>query len=100
MHHSLSRRYAILAPNVLPKGFVDARAATEKLMEATKLDEGEYRLGFTKVCESYSLSTTWPPPFLPGSLAPPYSAFVCLYLECIIAVGLAGRDDSREKIKA
>lgn len=42
-------RYAILAANVLPKGFVDARAATEKLMDAIKLDEGEYRLGFTKV---------------------------------------------------
>lgn len=36
---------------MLPKGFVDARAATEKLMDAIKLDEGEYRLGFTKVRE-------------------------------------------------
>lgn len=50
------RRYTILAPNALPKGFVDARAATEKLLEATKLDDGEYRLGFTKV--RFLLSST------------------------------------------
>ncbi|XP_077527350.1 myosin heavy chain isoform X42 [Haemaphysalis longicornis] len=49
IYPDFKQRYAILAPNVLPKGFVDARAATEKLMEATKLDEGEYRLGFTKI---------------------------------------------------
>lgn len=49
------RRYTILAPNALPKGFVDARAATEKLLEATKLDDGEYRLGFTKVRFLFSL---------------------------------------------
>ncbi|KAH6942300.1 hypothetical protein HPB50_003324 [Hyalomma asiaticum] len=47
--HPLPWSYTILAPNVLPKGFVDARAATEKLMDAIKLDEGEYRLGFTKI---------------------------------------------------
>lgn len=44
-----SRRYTILAPNALPKGFVDARAATEKLLEATKLDTSEFQLGLTKV---------------------------------------------------
>lgn len=34
---------------------MDARAATEKLLEATKLDDGEYRLGFTKVRFLFSL---------------------------------------------
>ncbi|XP_037571715.1 myosin heavy chain, muscle-like isoform X16 [Dermacentor silvarum] len=49
IYPDFKQRYAILAANVLPKGFVDARAATEKLMDAIKLDEGEYRLGFTKI---------------------------------------------------
>lgn len=64
-------RYAILAPNVLPKGFVDARAATEKLMDAIKLDEGEYRLGFTKVRE-----INVPPYTFPSSSTSPL-LFLC-----------------------
>ncbi|CAG2118958.1 unnamed protein product, partial [Medioppia subpectinata] len=41
--------YTILAPTILPKGFVDAKVATEKLVKATNIDEGEYRLGNTKI---------------------------------------------------
>ncbi|CAG2167136.1 unnamed protein product, partial [Oppiella nova] len=41
--------YTILAPTILPKGFVDAKLATEKLVKATNIDEGEYRLGNTKI---------------------------------------------------
>ncbi|GFV63845.1 myosin heavy chain, striated muscle [Trichonephila clavipes] len=41
--------YTILAPNCLPNGFIDAKAATEKLCEAIKLDSTDFRLGLTKV---------------------------------------------------
>ncbi|EEC00524.1 myosin heavy chain, skeletal muscle or cardiac muscle, putative [Ixodes scapularis] len=49
IYPDFKQRYTILAPNALPKGFVDARAATEKLLEATKLDTSEFQLGLTKI---------------------------------------------------
>ena len=42
-------RYTILAPNVVPQGFVDGKVVTEKVLGALQLDENEYRLGHTKV---------------------------------------------------
>lgn len=50
-----SHRYTILAPTILPKGFVDAKVASEKLVKATNIDEGEYRFGHTKVIMFNSL---------------------------------------------
>ncbi|XP_054718745.1 myosin heavy chain, muscle-like isoform X3 [Uloborus diversus] len=49
VYPDFKHRYTILAPNILPKGFVDAKQATEKLCEAIKLDSNAYRLGLTKV---------------------------------------------------
>lgn len=42
-------RYTILAPTVLPKGFVDAKVATQKICEAIQLDENDHKIGHTKV---------------------------------------------------
>jgi len=38
-----------LAPNVIPAGFVDGKAVTEKVLLALALDANDYRLGHTKV---------------------------------------------------
>ena len=38
-------RYSILAPNVIPRGFVDGRVVTEKVLEYLQTDPSEYRLG-------------------------------------------------------
>lgn len=43
----------ILAPTIIPKGFVDARQITEKLINAVNIDEQEYRFGNTKVSFCY-----------------------------------------------
>lgn len=42
-------RYTILAPTALPKGFVDAKVATQKITEAIQLDENDHKIGHTKV---------------------------------------------------
>ena len=42
-------RYSILAPNVIPPGFVDGKVASEKILAAVQLDQNDYRLGHTKV---------------------------------------------------
>lgn len=42
-------RYSILAPNVIPQGFVDGKVASEKILAAVQLDQNDYRLGHTKV---------------------------------------------------
>jgi len=39
----------ILAASEVPKGFVDAKVATEKILKAINLDTNEYRFGHTKV---------------------------------------------------
>jgi len=41
-------RYSILAPNVIPPGFVDGKVASEKVLAALNLGD-QYRLGHTKV---------------------------------------------------
>lgn len=41
-------RYSILAPNVIPPGFVDGKVASEKVLAALNLGDN-YRLGHTKV---------------------------------------------------
>merc|ERR1712098_824456 len=43
------QRYSILAASAIPTGFVDAKVASEKLVEALQLDENEFRIGHTKV---------------------------------------------------
>lgn len=45
----LSDRYSILAPNVIPQGFVDGKVVTEKVITALQLDQNEFRLGHTKI---------------------------------------------------
>jgi len=42
-------RYSILAPNVIPAGFVDGKVVTEKVLNALQMDQNDYRLGHTKV---------------------------------------------------
>ncbi|TKS91616.1 Myosin-16 [Collichthys lucidus] len=43
------QRYYILNPNVIPKGFVDNKKASELLLSSVGLDNMEYRIGHTKV---------------------------------------------------
>ncbi|KAM6957857.1 myosin-16-like [Aplochiton taeniatus] len=43
------QRYYILNPNVIPKGFVDNKKASELILGTTGLDNMEYRIGHTKV---------------------------------------------------
>lgn len=50
------RRYYILNPNVIPKGFVDSKKASELLLSSVGLDNMEYRIGHTKVHRCYD----WP----------------------------------------
>ena len=45
----LMSSYTILAPTVLPKGFVDAKEATIKVIKEIALDENDFRFGHTKV---------------------------------------------------
>jgi len=40
--------YSILAPNVIPSGFVDGKVASEKILAALELGDN-YRIGHTKV---------------------------------------------------
>lgn len=46
---SIACSYTILAPTVLPKGFVDAKEATIKVVKEIALDDNDYRFGHTKV---------------------------------------------------
>ena len=41
--------YSILAPNAIPQGFVEAKEASAKVLEALQLDADKYKLGHTKV---------------------------------------------------
>jgi hypothetical protein len=53
----LTIRYTILAPTAVPKGFVDAKQATEKVIDAIQLDSNDFRYGFTKASNlSFDLS--------------------------------------------
>ncbi|XP_022251923.1 myosin heavy chain, muscle-like [Limulus polyphemus] len=50
IYPDFKHRYTILAPNAVPKGaFVDAKHATEKVLEDIQLEANDYRLGHTKV---------------------------------------------------
>merc|ERR1719402_1335617 len=43
------QRYTIIAASAIPAGFIDAKVACAKLIEALQLDENEFRIGHTKV---------------------------------------------------
>ncbi|XP_040918611.1 myosin-16-like [Toxotes jaculatrix] len=43
------QRYYILNPNVIPKGFVDNKKASELILSSIGLDNMEYRIGHSKV---------------------------------------------------
>ncbi|XP_030646524.1 myosin-16-like [Chanos chanos] len=43
------QRYYILNPNIIPKGFVDNKKASEMILGSIGLDNMEYRIGHTKV---------------------------------------------------
>ena len=49
IYSEFKQRYSILAPNAIPKGFVDAKKATENIIRDTQLSDELYRLGITKV---------------------------------------------------
>ena len=43
------QRYEILCPHVIPKGFMDAKLACEKMIKDLELDENLYRVGQSKL---------------------------------------------------
>ncbi|CAF1111435.1 unnamed protein product [Rotaria sp. Silwood1] len=49
IYAEFKQRYSILAPNAIPKGFVDAKKSTENILKDIALSEELYRLGTTKV---------------------------------------------------
>jgi myosin heavy chain 6/7 len=49
LYPEFKQRYSILAPNAIPKGFVDATKATGAILKEIALNEELYRLGNTKV---------------------------------------------------
>ncbi|CAF0997372.1 unnamed protein product [Adineta steineri] len=49
IYAEFKQRYSILAPNAIPKGFVDAKKATEDILKDVALSEELYRCGNTKV---------------------------------------------------
>lgn len=46
---NLFHRYYILNPNIIPKGFVDNKKASELILGSIGLDNTEYKVGHTKV---------------------------------------------------
>ncbi len=49
IYAEFKQRYSILAPNAVPKGFVDATKATGSILKDIALNEELYRMGTTKV---------------------------------------------------
>lgn len=49
IYSEFKQRYSILAPNAIPKGFVDAKKATENILKDVALSDELYRCGSTKV---------------------------------------------------
>lgn len=49
IYAEFKQRYSILAPNAIPKGFVDAKKATENILKDIQLNTELYRCGSTKV---------------------------------------------------
>jgi myosin heavy subunit len=43
------QRYEILAPRILPNGYINGREAAQKLLEAFHLEGDQYRIGLSKV---------------------------------------------------
>ena len=54
-----NHRYTILAPSAVPKGFVDAKKATEGVIDAIQLDSNDFRYGHTKARIKLSELTWW-----------------------------------------
>lgn len=49
VYSEFKQRYSILAPNVIPAGFVDGKQVTEKILDACQLSKDCYQCGNTKV---------------------------------------------------
>ncbi|XP_077491058.1 myosin heavy chain isoform X34 [Amblyomma americanum] len=49
IYPDFKQRYTILAPNAVPKGFVDAKHCAEKVIEAIQLDNNDFRFGHSKI---------------------------------------------------
>ncbi|XP_040357656.1 myosin heavy chain, muscle isoform X3 [Ixodes scapularis] len=49
IYPDFKQRYTILAPNAVPKGFVDAKHVGEKVIEAIQLDANDFRFGHSKI---------------------------------------------------
>ncbi|KAL7669321.1 hypothetical protein ACOME3_009983 [Neoechinorhynchus agilis] len=49
IYSEFKQRYSILAPNAVPKGFVDAKKATVNVLKDVQLSEELYRVGNTKI---------------------------------------------------
>ncbi|KAI6219617.1 hypothetical protein M3Y99_01645300 [Aphelenchoides fujianensis] len=47
--HEFRHRYEMLAPNVVPKGFMDGKESTKKILEALEIEPAAYRIGMSKV---------------------------------------------------
>ncbi|KAJ3109200.1 hypothetical protein HDU97_008599 [Phlyctochytrium planicorne] len=43
------QRYELLAPGIIPKGFMDGRSGAQLLLESLALDKNQYRIGTSKV---------------------------------------------------
>ncbi|CAF4206252.1 unnamed protein product, partial [Rotaria sp. Silwood2] len=43
------QRYELLCPNVIPKGFMNGKAASQKMIKIFELDDNLYRIGLTKI---------------------------------------------------
>ncbi|KAJ3333752.1 hypothetical protein HDU76_004248 [Blyttiomyces sp. JEL0837] len=43
------QRYELLAPTVIPKGFMDGKSGAQLLLEALAIDKNQYRIGTSKV---------------------------------------------------
>ncbi|KAL1479533.1 hypothetical protein MTO96_051769, partial [Rhipicephalus appendiculatus] len=49
IYPDFKQRYTILAASAVPKGFVDAKNVSEKVIEAIQLDANDYRFGHSKI---------------------------------------------------
>ncbi|XP_049524309.1 myosin heavy chain, muscle-like isoform X7 [Dermacentor silvarum] len=49
IYPDFKQRYTILAASAVPKGFVDAKNVSEKVIEAIQLDANDFRFGHSKI---------------------------------------------------
>lgn len=49
VYSDFKQRYTILAASVVPKGFSDAKATSQKILDHIQLDPNQWRMGNTKV---------------------------------------------------